>query len=168
MTKKVWDVTSELVVPYLIHFSKKGVVPKVLEIKDYVITMEKIPGERLGDLIRSSNLALLEILYARVGRGIAYVNKFNVGHGDFHLDNVVVNGLNPFIIDWETAHMFHPDDSAGFIDSTGRRLDEANRLELLVPLEKSFKRAYEQESAIPRDVTKEEIHRVALEEFGFA
>lgn len=165
---EITDATSELVIPYLIHFSKAGIAPKILGVDGFAIRMRMAEGPRLFRFLRDADQKQLERVYGNIGRNVAYMHKYCVSHRDLHTGNIVVENGLPVIIDWGKASY-----GAGLIDSvqimadTQERLAELTRRDLYKELERAFLAANDEERHKPLEVSHEEIQAAAFREFGF-
>ena len=67
MTHKL-DFVGEDIIPYLIHFSEKDIIPKIIDVKGGIIKTDKIKGSRLCDVLKTdSNLSRLTKIYEKLG-----------------------------------------------------------------------------------------------------
>jgi bifunctional N6-L-threonylcarbamoyladenine synthase / protein kinase Bud32 len=73
-------------------------VPKVLQVTDYSITMERINGPRLRDAITIDNAAFFG---EQLGKMLSALHEKNIIHGDLTTSNVLVeNGTELVLIDF--------------------------------------------------------------------
>jgi tRNA A-37 threonylcarbamoyl transferase component Bud32 len=129
------DRVRKEVVPFFIHFSEKGIVPKILRTDDRtttheIIRREHIDGVPLASILcflgykgnelkklteifdenylsRNSRPEVLTSIYGQLGSFVGYVSKCNVCHNDLHTENVVIEKEGrPYIIDWGEATLF--------------------------------------------------------------
>ncbi len=99
------DMTNLRVIPYLIHFSRLGIVPEILDVSHHYFKIVKAEGPRLSQFINKHSEEEVSQVYRRMGSNIAYIEKLGVCHADLHCDNVIVQDGKPLIIDWEDAQL---------------------------------------------------------------
>lgn len=170
------DVVSCLIVPYLIHFGERGITPKVLEVDgEEVLTIEKVEGQRLGELLGKADAERLTRVYHQLGVSVGYLPKYKIDHGDLHPHNVVVCGDKPVIIDWGKASYFgiaheNPQeayefwmgqDSRVLLETTKGMLGKVERGNLFAVLEQAYTESFRTELCRPFDVDPREIQRRA-------
>lgn len=165
---EIIDTTGEEIVPYLIHLSKIGIVPKILEIEGgFAMKMVRVEGPRLSDVLGSSSVSELEKIYATLGKNVAYVNKLGVMHSDLHNSNVIVENGLPVIIDWDKASMIPFEDDISFLtEDIKNELYIRKRDDLIVPLKKVLRSSYDAEKMLPLNISHKEIQERAYAEFG--
>ena len=172
MTEEILDTTGEEIVPYLIHFSKRGIVPQILGVEGgFAMTMRKAEGPRLCQVIRDATLDKLIGIYCSLGSSVAYINKYGIAHSDLDTANVIVENDLPVIIDWDKATFCsssHSPDDARLLGSTHKILQEAGKRESYSPLEHAFSLALNKERSKPLEISHAEIARRAYAEFGVA
>jgi len=170
----IWDMVSEEVIPYLIHFSDKGIAPRIIEVQSPGVFMQKAEGRRLGEVLTNKpKPAKLFPIYEALGKNIAYLGKYGIFHTDLHTYNIVVENNLPVIIDWGKASFsFLVCDYDGSFDAkellrhTQETLGKNNRPEIYSPLESVFRKSFETEIKVPLEVSHEEIQEAAFERFN--
>lgn len=110
MSTTIVDVTNCLVTPLLIYLGSKGITPRVVGVEgEEVLTLERVEGFRLGQLLRNEEFskASASEVYGLLGEAVGTISRYGIVHGHLHSDNVVVTSQNkPVIIDWAQASYF--------------------------------------------------------------
>jgi serine/threonine protein kinase len=178
---EVMDLVSELVVPHLIYFGENGITPKVKAVDIEMLTVEEVPGPRLGPALRSFDLARALSVYARLGTKVGFISKYGVAHNDLHTENVVVApNDDPVIIDWGKASLMpvrESDDGAqvrfwyglnagDLMRFTNERLKQCGRERWLPELESEFRETFREALLSPLEATASELYKRA-NAFGF-
>lgn len=182
MTELV-DITSEVVIPYFIHFAEVGIAPKIVAVEGgEVLRIIAAVGPRLGEMLKAkTRIDTLCGIYAELGRRVGYISKYCIAHGHLHTENVVVEGGIPIIIDWGQAEYLgiaHENEEERYrfwkgvntqflMESTQERLAEAGRLGITYnELQEAFYEKFRAELLSPRGVQDEEIQRKAFARYG--
>lgn len=154
---EICDLVSEAVVPFLIHFSERGIVPKILSVEGgFCLNLRAAEGPRLGTWLKTASADEMRKVYGVLGSHIGYISKYGVAHEDLHTFNVVVENGFPVIIDWGKASAFfckHDMDAGVLLDDTEKQV----RAEYFPNLKKVFSDAFQKELSLPPDVSTEEI-----------
>ncbi len=79
--------------------------PVVLEAIAGSVRLQPVLGLRLSELLLAEDKATLQEVYQRLGQHGGYLSREGIVHGDLHVDNVIVDGNQPVIIDWAQARM---------------------------------------------------------------
>ncbi len=161
------DTVNPDMVPYLLHFSREGLVP---ELRNFdaagPVTTEEIEGERLGDLLEiMDSVDPLESIYRELGESAGYIfGNFPVSHGDLSVHNVVVDYEEdfPYIVDWETGGYGmgiagEDPDSTQLLASTRGKLEKTGRLEWYEVLEEAYTAGFETGEASDPELTPREL-----------
>ncbi len=77
-------------------------VPKVVSIEKYSITMELVDGVRLKDVLDKGNALLFA---KKLGRMIAVLHKNDIIHGDITTSNAVVNKKEIYLVDFGLGYV---------------------------------------------------------------
>lgn len=170
------DVVDSSVVPYVIHFGTKGIAPKVVRVtSENLLTVERAPGIRLGQLLKESHDDdMLERVVGETGKHAGYISKYCISHGDLYADNVFVQ-KHPVIIDWDRAQIMQfgsndPASASGrwlringrmFLEDMKTTMEEVGRDKYVKRFSEAYLRAFLKEFLRPLDTTHEEIQRRA-------
>jgi tRNA A-37 threonylcarbamoyl transferase component Bud32 len=171
-TETVTDTVGSDIVPYLIHFSKMGIVPIVVGVKAATqarseVMMVNFKGQRLDYLLENGNYESLIRTYLKLGIQTGYTLKYDVFHNDLHTENVLVRRGEPKIIDWEEAMIgIKSCDDLHLLKDTEIVLRSHDRSYMYSALERAFRAGYGQEGSKPIKTTLDEIRDTAFKEFG--
>ncbi|MCD6301431.1 MAG: Kae1-associated kinase Bud32 [Staphylothermus sp.] len=77
--------------------------PLIVDLKNSVIVMEYINGEKLSDLIDHIDMENLKTIAYKLGYQIGIMHSLNIYHGDLTLANVLINNGKVYIIDFGLA-----------------------------------------------------------------
>ncbi|MBW2996545.1 phosphotransferase [Candidatus Woesearchaeota archaeon] len=181
MARELFDLVSEVVIPWLVHFSEKGITPKIKSADFFgALTIEEVEGPRLGEYLRQDvDAEQLQEIYNELGSRVAYISKYCIVHGHLHTENVVVrSGDNmPVIIDWGMASylglIFEDEDrlsqdrnSNDLLEATKERLEEVGRDNIYQRLKDSYAESFRKEINSPFDITPREIQLNSLQKYG--
>lgn len=169
----VKDMAGKEIVPYLIQFSKVGIVPNIIGVKTSAnsktaeVRMVRVQGPRLDYLLENEGNEDLVRIYQKLGTHVGYMSKYDIAHNDLHTENIVVEKQKPFVIDWDEAMMgITSCDDLRLLVDTELVLKSDNRFYLYRDLERAFRTAYNEEGSSPINVTHAEIRDAAFKEFG--
>lgn len=85
---------------------QQGIAPTVVDTVAGSVRLQPVQGVRLSELLQAENIGGLPLTYQLLGRHGGYLSRSGIVHGDLHVDNVIVEGNWPVIIDWAQAKMF--------------------------------------------------------------
>jgi tRNA A-37 threonylcarbamoyl transferase component Bud32 len=174
------DYVGEDIIPYLIHFSEKDIIPKIIGVEGGIIKTNKIKGPPLCDILKEdSDLSRLLKIHERLGFQVGHISKHGIFHGDLHAGNVVVENDVPFLIDWGKAKIMPticetPEKTYQFwerFDSKHLLTDTANILrnnssDIYSKLEHVYLANFRKEVTSPSDASYRDISRRAYELYG--
>jgi len=162
--EEITDITTETIVPQLMHFSDVGITPKILRIDSgEILHLKKAEGPRLGLWLQQEpDIEKIIQLYVKLGVAVAYISNLYITHGHLHTENVVVEGENPIIIDWglgsflgivydnleKKIETWMADNSSMLLETTKERLQTVGRFKLYTPIEAAYTKAFSQRMAI--------------------
>ncbi|GEM_PF-5632222 len=163
---EICDLVSEAVVPFLVHFSERGIVPKILDVEGgFVLKLRAAEGPRLGSWLETASPDELRKVYGVLGSHVGYISKYGVAHTDLHTFNVIVENNSPVIIDWEKATPFFTGHHADF-EMLLNHTEKYVRSDFFPDLKKVFSYAFSKELSLPCDVSMEEIMMNCLNLYG--
>jgi len=182
MAEHLVDIADRRVVPYLIHFSERGMVPSIIRVKRNYwgplvrtrkLVTEVVDGERVESVIEGPDLGELVSVYSILGKNLAYMNKLGVTHGDLHTGNVIIRRGVPLIFDWDYA--VPPAfgnlgfDFVNLLKDTYDTFDRYGKSDCLEldSIGVALKTSFGEEMDRPLEVSHEEIHRFAKERFKY-
>lgn len=172
------DITSEIIVPYLIHFGERGYTPKIFRVDGgEILRIRKAEGPRLSAFLETASREQLERLYMQLGVRVGYISKYHVVHGHLHTDNVIVERDKPVIIDWgqgsyvgivsdeqDQHYRFWMGQNSGMLlESTRERLEAVGKEDLFSELRGKYSEAFRRELFMPQCVTPQQLQRIAFE-----
>ncbi len=78
-------------------------VPRIIEVKEFEILMEKIEGKRLRDVAEELDEKTLREVCTKIGESIAKLHAHNLIHGDLTTSNFILRDKEVYFIDFGLA-----------------------------------------------------------------
>jgi tRNA A-37 threonylcarbamoyl transferase component Bud32 len=174
------DFVGEDIIPYLIHFSEKDIIPKIIDVEGGIIKTKRIKGPRLCDMLKGdSDISRLTKIYEGLGFRVGHISRHGIFHSDLHTGNVVVKNDIPFLIDWGKAKIMpticeNPEKTYQFwkrFDSEHLLTDTVKNLKNNSPdayskLEHAYLANFRKEVISPLDASYRDIEHRAYELYG--